>query len=218
MVASVNADNQNGKLLQELKRHAPTTVRAYLGDDDARDISVPARRRRWSVVIAAITARPWSRVELLDKRGAVLAYVDNGAEATEVEELTSASTREADGQYAHAERIVRLVLHGQREAMAFRDAEVRALLAAQGAVVRELTEGMSALTRMYREQVATAAEVGELKALASSSGGGAKEFLEAAPQLLQMIPLLKGVVSSLAPPSVPSVPVASTVKPKAKKE
>lgn len=188
------------KLLASLKRHNPHKVRAYLGDDDARDIAVPQRRKKWSQVIEAIEARAWSRVELLDKSGAVLGYVDNVEPARELEDI--GATTGTGAQVQLAERIVAMVMKGQREAMTFRDAEVTALLKAQGDVVREMTAGMRALTAMYQEQVSVAEHAAELRATAAAGGDSqVKELLEALPTILQALPLLRGLLAGGAPTS-----------------
>lgn len=187
----------NPKLLASLKRHNPTKVRAFAGDDDPRDISVPTRRKKWAQVIEAIEARSWSRVELLDKAGAVLGYVENTDAARELEDVGPSVVAGSGGQVALAERIVGLVLRGQRETMQFRDAEVTALLKAQGDVVREMTAGMRALTSMYQEQVDAAAQLGDMRATAAAGNNSElHQLLEAAPTLLQMLPLLKGMLGS----------------------
>lgn len=193
------------KLLASLKRHSPHRVRAYAGDDDARDIAVPQRRKKWTQVIEAIEARSWSRVELLDKSGAVLGYVDNVEPARELEDI--AATSGTGGQLQLAERIVAMVMRGQRDAMSFRDAEVTALLKAQGDVVREMTAGMRALTAMYQEQVAVAEHAAELRATAAAGGDSqVKELLEALPTILQALPLLRGMLAGGAPATRPSKP------------
>jgi hypothetical protein len=184
------------KLLATLKRHNPSKVRAYAGDDDHRDIAVPTRRKRWSQVIEAIEARSWTRVELLDKSGAVLAYVDNTSPAGEVEDIGEGK---ASKTRAESEWIVNLVVKAQREAMAFRDSEVQALLRAQGDVVREMSRAMQDLSGIYSEQRKAAVETAEIRAAATAGGSEWKELLEAAPQLLQMLPLLRGLLASGGP-------------------
>jgi hypothetical protein len=180
----------HAKLLSTLKRHNPSKVRAFAGDDDARDIAVPTRRQKWTQVIEAIQARAWTRVELLDKSGAVLGYVDNTEPARELEELAS-GVRTVN----EARAIVELVIKAQRDTMTFRDAEVTALLAAQGAVVREMLASMQALTKMYQQQVEAAAEVADLNARAElGEGGNVAQLIEAAPQLLAALPMLKSLL------------------------
>lgn len=180
------------KLLATLKRHNPSKVRAYAGDDDHRDIAVPTRRKRWGQVIEAIEAKSWTRVELLDKSGAVIAYVDNTSPASELEDIGDGKVSRVRSE---SEWIVNLVIKAQREAMTFRDSEVQSLLRAQGDVVRELSRAMQDLSGIYTEQRKAAVETAEIRAAATAGGSEWKELLEAAPQLLQMLPLLRGLVA-----------------------
>ncbi len=195
------------KLLATLKRHNPHKVRSFVGDDDSRDIAVPTRRRKWSQVIEAIESRAWTRVELLDKSGALLASVDNEGPAGGLEDIELGRT---GGQVLLAERMVAMCIKAQRDAMTFRDAEVTALLRAQGDVVREMTAGMRALTAMYQEQVDVAQTLAENRTLAAA--GPEKDqltqLLEAAPLMMQAMPMLRALLSG-EPPSVSTV-----VKPK----
>lgn len=184
-------DKLIGKLLASLKRHNPSKVRAYAGDDDGRDIAVPTRRRRWSQVIEAIEAKEWSRVELLDKSGAVLGYVDNTEGAGELRDIGSGT----DGKITEVQRIVQIVINAQRDAMQFRANEVAEVMQAQSVVIKELVAGVGALGAMYREQVDAATETAAMRATAAAGDGGQlKELLDAAPTLLQMIPVLKGLL------------------------
>lgn len=184
------------KLLASLKRHNPSKVRAYAGDDDHRDIAVPARRRKWGQVIEAIEAVAWTRVELLDKSGAVLGYVENTEPAAELQDLAVSS-----GAIPQAQQIVAMCLKAQRDAMHFRDAEVSALLKAQGDVVREMTAGMRALTAMYQEQVQAAERVAELRTVAAQGPekGQVQELMEAMPLILQALPVLRSLISGTTP-------------------
>lgn len=194
------------KLLAALKRHNPAKVRAYSGDDDIRDIAVPTRRKRWSAVIEVIESRSWSRVELMTRSGEILGVVDNTSPAGDVEDV-GAESRAAKTR-SEAEWIVQLVVRAQREALTFRDAEVTQLLQAQGAVVRELTNGMQALTAMYQAQVQAAHELATVQAQAASGGDSElKQLLEAAPQLLQALPLIRGLLGGGA-----SSPVTNGVR------
>lgn len=183
------------KLLQTLKRHNPSKVRAYAADDDHRDIAVPTRRKKWAQVIEAINALSWVRVEMLDKSGAVLAYVENTDPPAALEDL---DVRGGSGHELRlAERICHLVLKGQRDAMTFRDAEVSNLLKAQGEVVREMTAGMRALTAMYQEQVQVSEQLAETRAAAAvqPEPGQLKELMDALPTILQLLPVLRGLAS-----------------------
>lgn len=197
-------------LLEALKRHNPAKVRAYAGDDDVRDIAVPTRRRRWGQVVEAIQARAWSRVELLDRSGAAIAYLDNHEPARDLEPLDAAPSA-TGGQVLLAERIVGLVQRGQREVMTFRDAELTALLQAQGSVVREMADAMRSLSVLYREQVQTAEHTAELRATAlaqaqAGDGDQVKQLLEALPVILQALPMLRGLLGAGAPAAAAPIP------------
>ena len=193
-------DDNDTKLLATLKRHNPFKVRCYNGEDDTRDIAVPQRRRRWASVISAIDAKPWSRVELLDKSGAVLGYADNEGGARDVEEL-GPSFVGVGGQLMLGERIAALAVKTAVDALKLRDSEMTSLLRSQGDVVRELTNGVRALAEVYREQNLAVEEAAEARiaAVAEASGGDWKQLLEAMPVLLQAMPLLKSLVSGDAP-------------------
>lgn len=187
----MSRDQITNKLLLALKRHCPHVVRAYAGDDDARDVAVPQRRRRWSTVIEAIEGRAWTRVELLDKAGRVLGYVENTEAATGVEDFSSSS---ASAKRSEAEWIVALVVRTNREVLAFRSEEHASLLKAQGDVVRELTSAMRALSQIYGEQRDAAVDAATSRAEAES-GGQLKELLEAAPVIMQALPALRDMLN-----------------------
>lgn len=183
-------------LLATLKRHNPHKVRAYNGEDDSRDIAVPQRRRRWASVIEAIEARAWSRVEMLDKSGAVLGYVDNEGAARDVEELTP-SFAGVGGQLMLGERIARLCMESVRTAVNQRDEQMTALLAAQGAVVKEMAAAVQSIAEVYREQTVAAEEAAESRAAAAaaSAGGDMQQLLQAMPQLLQLAAVAKQMLN-----------------------
>jgi hypothetical protein len=193
-------DETDTKLLATLKRHTPFKVNVYNGDDDVRSVAVPTKRRRWAQVIAAIEAKPWSRIELCDKSGAALAYLDNEGPARDMEEL-GPSFAGVGGQLLLGERIAALAVKTAVDALKLRDSETTTLLRAQGDVVRELTNGVRALAEVYREQNVAVEEAAEMRvaAAAEANGGDLKQLLEAMPVLLQALPILRSLVSGDAP-------------------
>jgi len=199
-----------GRLLATLRRHNPSKVRAFASDDDHRDIAVPTRRRKWEQVITAIEARAWIRVELLDRAGAVLGYVENDEPAGDIEDLAPTGKALSDARELRlAERIVAMVTKAQREVMTFRDAEVQGLLRAQGDVVREMAAGVQALSQVYQQQVQATREHGETTAhaaavAASANQGELQQLVEAAPVLLQLLPLVKNLLNPGTPPARPN--------------
>ncbi len=188
-------DETETKLLATLKRHNPFKVRVYNGDDDYRDVAVPTRRRRWASVISAIDARAWTKCELLDKSGAVLGYADNEGGARDVEELSPSFAGTA-GQLLLGERIAALCMRSVKEAIASRDDEMKSLLAAQGDVVREMATAVKSLGEVYRdvtsaEQDAADARVAAAAAAADASGSDIRQLIEALPQLMQLLPVVR---------------------------
>lgn len=194
----------HAKLLATLKMHNPHKVRAFNGEDDSRDIAVSHKRKRWSQVISVLDARPWSRVELLDKSGALLACVDNDGPAREVEDIAP-SFAGVGGQLLLGERIAALCMRSVATAVGQRDEEMRALLQAQGSVVKEMAAAVQSIAEVYREQTVAAEEAAESRAAAAAaaSGGDIQQLLAAMPQLLQLAAVAKQM---LAPGDAPNVP------------
>jgi hypothetical protein len=162
------------KLLSSLKLHNPAKVRCYVGDDDHKDIAVTKRRKKWAQVVAAVegaTKGQWSRCELLDGGGALLATVENTDPAGE---LSTIGGGPGTGRLGELMALVQIVTKAQRDAMQFRDNEVQALLRAQGEVVREVAE-LQAEAQVKPDQ-------SELQ-----------QLLEAAPAILQVLPMLKNL-------------------------
>lgn len=166
---------------------------------------MPTRRKKWGQVIAAIDAKAWSRVELLDKSGSALAYVDNDGPAREVEELAPSFVG-MGGQMLLAERIAALCMNSVARAVSQRDEETKALLVAQREVVsasvasvREMAEAVKSLGEVYRENVVAAEEAASARALVEAGGndGLLKQLTELAP----LLPMLKQLVGSAEAPN-----------------
>lgn len=197
-------DNVQERLLATLRKLQPARVRAFTSDDDARDIAVPGGRKKWGQVISALEARAWSRVVLMDKSGAELGTVENTSVARDIEEF--GPTGKATGEYAHAVRINELVLKGIREALSWRDEETKTLLKAQGEVVREMVNGMRALSEVWSEQAEVSAEVAAASAAKEAAGDGdqVKQIMEALPVIMQALPLLKSMLGAGEPAPQPN--------------
>lgn len=186
------------KLLATLKRHTPAKVVAMRGEDEQQVISVPGKRKRWAQVIGAVESRSWLSVDLLDKSGGLIITVENTDPARELRDLEAHSGGGAELRLA--ERIVALVLKGQRDTMTFRDAEVSSLLKAQGDTLREMSNGMRALSSLYQEQVGAARDIASMqvqaaKEQATAAGGDWQQLLEALPTIMQSLPLLRSLLA-----------------------
>lgn len=166
-----------------LRRLNPSRVRVWRGDEHT-DVAVPTRRRRWEQVVAAVEAYgEWSRVELLDKGGAVLGVVEGAAGAAPDDAPAAGGDRE--------ERLLALLLRGQREVLTFRDRETSAILTQMGRMLELQMEATRNLVEVYRAQVEVAAEAAAVQARSESVDGDTiAQLVDAAPKLLPLLPML----------------------------
>jgi hypothetical protein len=201
-------DAMADRLLAKLRQLAPYKVKAYDGSDESREIAVPQRRKRWNAVIESIEARPWVRVELLDKQGAILGYVENDGVAGELETIGQDSDR---GNRERA--LLEMMLKAQKVALEYRDKEHTTLLQGMSEMIRANTQAMNQLTSIYQVQVQVAAEVAAAQATAAAGGDMEQwiKLIEASPQLLGTLgPMLRLLKSSPAPAK--ATPPANGVK------
>ena len=205
-------DPVGGKLLSTLRRVSPTQVVAYDSEDTPRKIAVPNRRKRWDTVVNTIEARPWVRVELQDKSGAVLAYVENDGPATGLEELSDGGSA---GPLA-VQKYLHIMLEAQKVALGYRDKEHTSLLAGVTEVMKTQTEAIKQLAQLYQAQVSVAADVAAMQAAAEAGGDMDKviKLVEAAPGAVgALAPLVRMLVAGMSKkekPDKPSTPKNGT--------
>lgn len=203
---AANAD----KVLATLKRYAPAQVRAYVGDEP-RDIAVANVRKKWSRVVQTLdNMGAWSRIEMLDKKGALIHTLENTDPAGELQDLGAPS-----GKAAEVERMLQIVLKAQREAMAFKNEELQGVFRAQGEVVAALTSHVRSLSQLHAEQMAAMRDLMQVRtdaateaAIASTAdpeGNMVKQLVEAMPLIQAAMPLLKGMLGQGDAPAAPPV-------------
>lgn len=193
-------------LLATFRRIAPASIRAYTSDDEFKDIAVPTRRRKWAQVLDTIDKLAWSRLELLNPKGALMGTVENSEAPTELQDLGDGSDMKLSPQFQAALAINSLMLKAQEKVLSYRDKETVTLLSAQGEVLREMAAGMREVTALYREQVKVARENAETVAATTAAANDSseiKQLLEAAPLIVQLLPVLKGLLTSGAAADVP---------------
>jgi hypothetical protein len=188
------------KLLATLKRENPARLIAYLGSDQERAIAVKGGRKKWSQTVATVEALgAWTRVELLDKQGALLATVDNTDPAGELQELPG----NANDRWAQIERGLTIVLKAQDAYAKSREAEMRSVMQAQTEMTREVTASVKVLAQLHREQLEAVRESENVRAeaaIAAAAGGdGLSQLIEALPALLQLASVAKTMLASGAP-------------------
>jgi hypothetical protein len=177
------------RLLVKLRQLAPHKVRVYDNSDDHRDVAVPQRRKRWSQVIETIEGKPWVRVELLDKSGAVLGYVENDGEAKELESLAS-------GGSARDRWFLEMMLKAQDTALKWRNKEHADLLTGMRDLLEVNTHATRELVEIFRVQRDVSADVAAMQAAAANGGDMDQiiKLIEASPQLMQTFAPLLGML------------------------
>lgn len=204
------------RLVGKLRQVAPVRVRVVNASDEAYDVAVPNKRKRWSQVCETIESRPWVRAELLDKHGAVLGFVENeSGPATEIEDLGMTA---AGGRMGDIRMVLELILRAQREALSFRDKEHAALLQSIVEFMRVNMDNTRELTVLMREQREVAAETAAMRAAAvpqredgSLDVDELVKLLKASPKILQEVapvvgPLIMRLLPSPAPQRPPPAP------------
>lgn len=184
-------DGVGGRLLAQLRRCAPVKVRVYDAQEESRDVAVPTRRKKWSQVVETIEARPWMRVEMLDKSGAVLGYVDNDGPAEELEDIGSDDRR--GGSVFRERAMLELMIKAQTTALQYRDKEHTTLLQNVSVILQTNANVMQETIALMRMQRDEAMQVAQLRAEAEQGGemGEIVKLIEASPKLMQSFgPLL----------------------------
>jgi hypothetical protein len=177
-------DGVGVRLLASLRRCAPVKVRVYDAQDESRDVAVPTRRKRWSQVVETIEARPWVRVEMLDKAGAVLGYVENDGPAEELEDLDA--DRRGGGMFRER-ALMEMLIKAQRMALEFRDKEHTTLLQNVSVILQTNANVMQETIAIMRLQRDEAVSIAEVRAEAAAGGdlGEVVKLIEASPKLMQ---------------------------------
>lgn len=214
-------DATSDRLIGKLRQLAPAKVRVVNASDEAYDVAVPNRRKRWSQVTETIESRPWVRAELMDKYGAVLGFVENDGAAGEIEELGATA---AGGKMGDMRIGLELMLRSQHTALSFRDKEHTALLGAMRDMLQLNMEMLRETMVLLREQRDIAAETAAMRASAIPTKedgidveeivkllkASPKALAEIAPMVAPLLMALRGgsgpIVARPAPSSPPSAP------------
>jgi hypothetical protein len=168
-----------------LARHPAHKVIAYRGEELVRSIPVPPGRKRNAAVLAVVGKLEWSRVELVDRTGGLLAVVDG--QAAERDELPAAELTGRDAQ------LLRLLLEAQRVALSHREKETAIALNACTQSVKMLTDAVGALAGLHRKALDAQAEAHQVSiqaALEAASAEGQEGGLMSSKLMEQIAPLI----------------------------
>lgn len=204
--------DRDRELATVLRQYQPVSLRAYDAHDDTRDIAVPpGARTKWTRAAATVNARPWVRLDLLDKAGKVLYHVEHDGPAADVEDL-SAPMGVADRR---DERMLALMLRAQREG---RDADRREMVDTLGAcreMMRVCVDAVRALSEVQRAQMQAMSDAFNARMAAAAhsrgdDGGDATEDL-----LKTLLPtMLPAMLARSAAPAAAPAAAPNGVKPK----
>lgn len=187
------------QLRAALAKHAATKVIAYRGDDKLREIPVPPGRKRNAAVLAVVGKLEWSRVELVDRTGGLLAVVDAQGAADRddgIGELVSG--REA--------QLLQLLLKAQQVALSHRERETQVALNACTQSVRMLTDAVGALAGLHRQALNAQAEAHAVSisaAIEAAQAEGQDGGLMSSKLMEQIAPMIMAKLLAPGPPAAP---------------
>lgn len=187
------------KLLATIKRERPAKCVVFVGDKE-RAVAVRGGRNFAAQTFRAIEAMgAWTRVELLNKASELLATIENSDPAGELQDIGATT-----GVAAQLERLLVIVEKSKERALAQREVEVRSFMQASTEMVRAIAEQAKQQAAMYERQLEVQRETEDIRtdaaAAAASDGDTLSQLLDAAPAILQMLPMLKQLMSGEAAP------------------
>lgn len=182
-------EDQVAAELQKLKpHHLLVTVD---GEEAPKRVAIPNVRNRWTRIEKLLAGLQWRRIEACDKAGGILqvfAAVDDATTpADPTTELPGGdgtiTLRERDLVVllgAHAEKVSRLVLDGQREVRQQFEAQQVALFNGVRSVLDTISTSTRAVTAQWQQAITLAQS-------SSVSGDAAPEGINALMPLLQTV-------------------------------
>jgi len=215
-----------------LMSHRPAKVHAWEGGAQ-REIPVQNRKKKWEAVLGVLRSLEWTRIELLDKGGALLAVIkpppdpppepepeilDDDDEDAEPEPDGSRELALAPSSDPIA--LMRLMLLAQREVLQHRDREVKEAIAGcvqvmreMGSAVATMSAGYQDVMRSLRAQAAQAAQaptvVREVRADDGDDDDQAGGGLLSVKMLEAMLPQLLTKMMAPSPPA-PTTPTGGS--------
>lgn len=189
------------------KQPATHKIHVYRGEELARSLPVPTGRKRNAAVVAVLAKLEWSRCELVDRSGGVLAVVD----AQDDDMRDDPPEVEVGGRET---QLLGMLLKAQQIALSHREKETQIALNACTASVRMLTDAVGALAGMHKQTLAAQAEAHAASihaALeAAQQAGGEDGGLMSSKLMEQIAPLI--MAKLLAPGPAPGSTPGNGVK------
>jgi hypothetical protein len=131
----------NEALTATLTRLRPERLRAELADGEKTEVAVPNVRKRWSRVCETLASLAWTRLECLDKKGAVLGVIESEEPVGVEEELAKVSGRE--------QGLLALMLRSQDVALSRHERSLKVLLDGYGQLLSSVIGRVTQLESSY---------------------------------------------------------------------
>jgi len=179
-----------------LMKWKPAKVCVFFGDELHRTITVgkalKSGRHRWAAVIDVIEPMPWTTIELRGGKDELLNVLIAERDAEPREGGGDSTDRD--------ERILRLLIQAQKEALGYREREASAALNACVQVMRQMTDAVGTLSNLHELQLRS------LQRAAADLPDGEEGQLQSMNLLKMVAPQLLAKFLGTEPPKIVSGP------------
>jgi hypothetical protein len=160
--------------VDELRKLDPASLKVTLMDGSERPVAVPKIRNRWQRVYQVLDAMAWTRIEALDKNGAVLGVLEDDEAAEELVDAAGGGERDL----AMAKVLLEVMRSTQKETRQMFETQMRG----QAELVEALIAGVKSIASSYE----TSMQVERATRVAEAAGSGTS------PEIMAMLQLAMG--------------------------
>lgn len=164
------------ELTRALRRWRPAKVRVTV-EGEQRDVAVPgSKRHRWETVARLVMSLDWTRVELLDPKGALLHFVEAevappdeepaGADILDVDKAIGAAPAGMDREHT----LIALVLKAQQVVLANQAATLATVVASHQEMLRTAWTRLEHLEATFGRTLQMAHDAAQRVAQTDASG------------------------------------------------
>lgn len=185
------------KLTDAMRKAKPTLLRVFCHDrPEPVVVKIPNTRSRWTRAIEVLESLPWTRIEMTDNGGALLAVYEGEERApvkSEAEEESHAAPMSPE------ERWLGLMVKAQRLSLEQQNAAMQPLIDGYTRLASMLSDRLAGMERSYAQMLNTLREAVYSSALAEAR----EDAADAAPSGLGELAahVAKGLVGPSAAPT-----------------
>ena len=166
--------------IDSLRKLNPVALKVYTLDGGEKTVAVPKVRNRWLRTYQVIETMTWTRIEALDKGGAVLGVVEDDSMLEDAVESVEGDERDL--------RMAKVLL----EVMRSTQKETRAMFETQMRGQAELVEALIGGVRSIAQSYETSMAIERTARVAEAAGGVAGSN----PEVMAMLQLAVGMMHS----------------------